>query len=163
MEIWSNAELQNNGESKFEVSSQEKLQLLQHAFSERCHEITYLKNREDKMILWIASFFALTILGSLIFNSSQIHWIAKLFFIAITAILGWYGSEYVSQGRDDMQTIIALITEIRDEIAELSFGYSRELLPDPTRWEVASRWEMSPIDMFLKGSALVAIVTILFG
>lgn len=162
MEIWSEREIQRPSEVLAELTAQEKLQVLQHAYSERYREITYLKHREDKLVLWLASFFALSILGSLIFNSADIHWIAKLFFSAIIAVTAWYGSEYISQGRDDMQAIIALMHDIREEISLLTFGYSRELLPDPNRWEAATRWEMGPVDMFLKGTALIAIVSLLF-
>jgi DNA-binding transcriptional MocR family regulator len=162
MEIWSDSEMQQPTNLPSELTAGDKLRVLQHAYSERYREITYLKQREDKMVIWLASFFALSILGSLVFSSNDINWVAKIFFSGILAVTGWYGSEYIAQGRDDMQTIVALMRDIREEISLVSFGYSRELLPDPNRWEVASRWEMGPIDMFLKGTALVAIITLLF-
>jgi hypothetical protein len=162
MEIWSESELQRHEEVQLELGGTEKLQVLQHAYSERFRELLHLKDREEKLVLWLTALFAFSILGSLVFNSVTIYWIAKLFFAAILALTGWYGSEYISQGRDEMQTIIALLHEIREEISAQSYGYSRELLPDPSSWDVASRWELGPIDLFLKGSALTAIVTLLF-
>jgi hypothetical protein len=162
MEIWSEAELSSAEEKPTSLTNWQQLQLLQHAFSERNIELNALRRREEIQIIWLASFFSLTILGSLVTSGIDLNWVAKLFLATLMALAGWYGSEYISQGRDDMQQVIALMQEIRDEISSLSDGYLREMLPDPRNWDVASRWDMGPIDMFLKGSALVAIITLLF-
>lgn len=162
MEVWSDSELRGAESLKIDLGPAEKLSVLQHAYAGRMGELLYMKGREDKLILWLASFFTLSIMGGLVFNSAPIHWFAKLFFSAITGLVGWYGSEYIADCRDEMQNSILLMHEIREEISECSYGFSRELFPDPAGWETASRWEMGPADLFLKGAAITAIVTVLF-